>query len=67
LISGVELEEVEMTDVSSRKVDLLRNSRWTVDSLSSVSLWVKADSDESRFVLQRYGLKWKLKNIIFPM
>lgn len=40
LISGVELEEVEMTDVSSRKVDLrgIRDGLWTVSAVCRCGL-----------------------------
>jgi hypothetical protein len=45
-----------------------KNSRYTYDSPSKFSVWVKADKgEEIRFVLIRDGLSWKLSNIIIPM
>lgn len=67
MLSGVALDEVRRTSVSHMRAELLRNSRWTIDSLSTVSLWVRTDKDEFRLVLQRNGLKWRLGNIIIPM
>lgn len=67
LLSGADLESIEHVDYSDNKADLFKDSRWTVDGLSTVSLRVKVEADELRFVLQRHGLKWRLSNIILPM
>ena len=67
LLSGADLESIEHVDCSDNKADLFKDSRWTVDGLSTVSLRVKVEADELRFVLQRHGLKWRLSNIILPM
>jgi hypothetical protein len=44
--------------------ELFKNSRYSYDSPSKFSVWVKNDSgEEIRFVLTRDGLSWRLSNI----
>lgn len=51
-----------------QKWELFKNSRYTYDSLSKFSIWVKGDnSDEIRFVLTRSGVSWRLSNIVIPL
>ncbi len=54
----------------SAKADPFRNVRYTFDTQSKFSIWVKRpDLDETkevRFVLTRDGLSWKLSNIVIP-
>jgi len=53
---------------SSKKEDLLKNSRYSYDSLSRFSVWVPNDKgEELRFVLKREGLSWKLVNVVIPI
>jgi hypothetical protein len=48
--------------------DLFKNARHSYDSLSRFSVWVPGkDGRETRFVLQRDGLSWKLVNVILPL
>lgn len=48
--------------------DLFKNARHSYDSLSRFSVWVPGqDGRETRFVLQRDGLSWKLVNMILPL
>jgi hypothetical protein len=50
------------------KESLLKNASFSYDSMSKFSIWVPNDKGEkARFVLQRYGLSWKLVNIIIPL
>jgi len=45
-----------------------KNARFTYDSLSRFSVWVRDDRDrEIRFVLIRGGLSWKLGRIVLPL
>jgi hypothetical protein len=46
---------------------LLENARYTFDSMSKFSAWVRAeDGSELRIVFSRYDLSWKLSNIQLP-
>lgn len=48
--------------------DLFKNARHSYDSLSRFSVWVPGqDGRETRFVLQRDGLSWRLVNVILPL
>lgn len=48
--------------------DPLKNARFTYDSPSRFSVWVREDRDrEIRFVLIRGGLSWKLGRIVLPL
>ncbi len=48
--------------------DLFKNARYTYDSISRFSIWVPNDTgEETRFVLQREGVTWKLVNLIIPL
>lgn len=52
----------------TRDRDLFKNARHSYDSLSRFSVWVPGqDGRETRFVLQRDGLSWKLVNVILPL
>ena len=45
-----------------------QHARYRYDSLSRFSVWVPSDNgQETRFVLQRDGLSWKLVNVILPL
>lgn len=47
--------------------ELFQNARYTYDSLSQFSVWVPNDAgQETRFVLQREGLSWRLVNLVLP-
>lgn len=47
---------------------LFKNARYRYDSLSRFSVWVPVkDGQETRLVLQRDGLSWKLVNMILPL
>ena len=51
-----------------KKDELFKNARYSYDSMSKFSIWVPDDKGkESRFVLQRDGLYWKLVNIVIPI
>lgn len=53
---------------SPNRDDLFKNTRTSYDSFSKFSIWVANDSgEETRFVLQRNGLDWRLVNIVIPM
>lgn len=48
--------------------NLFRDARMSYDTLSTFSVWVPNDTGgETRFVLKRDGLSWKLVNIVIPM
>lgn len=50
------------------KDDLFKNARFSYDSISEFSVWMKDDrGEEVRFVLQRTNLSWKLVNIVLPI
>lgn len=52
---------------NSQKPEPFKDARYTYDSSSKFSVWVKNDScEETRFVLTRNGLSWKLSNIVIP-
>ena len=58
-------QEDPISDTESREV--FKDAQYTYDGLSSFSAWVPDDSgQETRFVLTREFLSWKLTNIIFP-
>lgn len=49
------------------KRDPFKEARYTYDSISKFSVWLKGDSDQRvRLVLTRDGLSWKLTNIVIP-
>jgi hypothetical protein len=51
-----------------REDDLLQNARDSYDSLSQFSVWVPdAEGHETRFVLQREGVSWRLVNLVLPI
>jgi len=53
---------------STQKREPFKDARYTYDSSSKFSVWVKDENgEEIRFVLARDGLSWKLSNIIVPM
>lgn len=59
---------VQPQESSGQKLEPFKNARYTYDSPSKFSVWVKDDKGaEIRFVLIREGLSWKLSNIIVPM
>ena len=50
------------------RLEPFKNARYTYDSTSKFSLWVKdGNGGEIRFVLTRDGLAWKLSNIVLPI
>lgn len=53
---------------AERKEKLLKNARYTFDSIDRFSVWVQNDQgEELRLVLARDGLSWTLINLIVPM
>jgi DUF2939 family protein len=47
--------------------DLLEDARLDRESFDRVSAWVPNESgDQTQLVFRRYGLCWKLTNIVFP-
>ncbi len=47
---------------------LFTDARYTFDALDQTSVWAKTkDSKETRFILTRSGLKWRLTNIVFDL
>ena len=51
-----------------KEEDLLRNARYSYDSFSQFSVWVPDDEGkETRFVLQRDGVTWRLVNLVLPI
>ena len=70
LMAGKKPQQAEKEQPASgsdgtKRWEPFKNSRYTYDSSSKFSVWVKDDkSDEIRFVLTRDGLSWKLSNII---
>lgn len=51
----------------NQKPETFKNVRYTFDSLSKLSVWVKIDKEEeTRFIFNRNGLSWKLSNILLP-
>jgi hypothetical protein len=58
-------EEQAQGSGGGQRWEPFENSRYTYDSSSKFSVWVKDDKgEEIRFVLTRDGLSWKLSNII---
>lgn len=56
------------TKTTKERDDLFRDARTSYDSLSKFSVWVPNDAGgETRFVLKRSGLSWKLVNILIPI
>lgn len=54
-------------EADSKKPEPFKGARYSYDSLSKFSAWVKIDDkNEMRFVFTRNGLSWKLSNIQFP-
>jgi len=52
----------------SKKENLLKNARYSYDSMSKFSIWVPNNKgSELRFVLKREGLSWKLVNVVLPI
>jgi hypothetical protein len=53
---------------NSQKPAPFKNVRYTFDSLSKLSVWVRIDKEEeeTRFIFSRNGLSWKLSNILLP-
>ena len=52
---------------SLKKDDLLKNARFSYDSINKFSIWMPNDKGkEIRFVLKRNGFSWKLVNLIIP-
>lgn len=56
------------TDSSALKKDeLFKNASFSYDSISKFSIYVPdQDGKETRFILKRDGLSWKLVNIMLP-
>jgi len=51
-----------------KKEDLLKNARYSYDSMSTFSASISnGKGKETRFVLERDGFSWKLVNIIVPI
>jgi hypothetical protein len=60
---------VEPQQVSDQQAEPLRHARYSYDSVTKFSAWVKvspADRDELRLVFTLDGLAWKLSNIVVP-
>jgi hypothetical protein len=67
LMSGKSPEQSRDSRPSSSDSRLLPNARYTYDSISKFSAWVRAkDGRELRIVFTRYDLSWKLSNILLP-
>jgi hypothetical protein len=46
----------------------LQNARYSYDSLRQFSVWLPDDKgQETRFVLQRDGVSWRLVNLVLPI
>lgn len=57
----------ESGETQEQKDDVFQNARYSYDSLTQFSIWMpNEDGTETRFVLERQGLSWKLVNIIMP-
>ena len=66
--SPAQTPEPEPDQKQKQDRDLFKNARHSYDSLSRFSVWVPGqDGRETRFVLQRDGLSWKLVNVILPL
>jgi hypothetical protein len=60
-------QQLQQQSESAPVRDPFRNARYTFDSQSKFSVWVKrGDANELRFVLTRAGLSWRLSNIVMP-
>jgi hypothetical protein len=65
LMSGKSPEQSGDSQPSSSDSRLLPDARYTYDSISKFSAWVRAeDGRELRIVFTRYDLLWKLSNIL---
>ncbi len=52
----------------AQRQEPFKDARYSYDSANSFSVWVQdLEGKEIRFVLLRYGINWKLTNIIFPV
>jgi hypothetical protein len=66
--SPTQKPEPEPDQAQTQDRDLFKNARHSYDSLSRFSVWVPGqDGRETRLVLQRDGLSWKLVNVILPL
>lgn len=53
------------TEHQRRSEQLFKDARYAFDSASQFSIWAKdKNGKETQFILTRYGLKWRLTNII---
>lgn len=53
---------------SGRNKKLFENARMSYDSINRFSIWIShKNGKNSRFILERDGLSWKLVNIIIPV
>ncbi len=51
-----------------QKDDVFHNARYSYDSLTAFSIWMpNEDGTETRFILERQGISWKLVNIVMPL
>jgi len=58
----------ETADKKPKREDLFKNSRTKFNSMSKFSIYLPSDDgSETRFILRREGLSWKLVNIIMPL
>lgn len=63
-----ETSESTPSQSTDEKREPFKDARYTYDSTSKFSVWVKAnEGEETRFVLTRDGLKWKLSNNVIPI
>ncbi len=72
ILEGKELSRLISGDTKrtnlQKKEDLLKNAEYSYDSMSTFSVRILNNKDEeTKIVLERYGLSWKLVNIIVPM
>lgn len=64
LVEGKRLMEADATDAEASGNTLFNNARYSFDSFSQFSASVpNEDGEQTRFILQREGLDWKLVNI----
>jgi len=63
-----DLVKGEVEEVPLEQAKFFANARYTIDGFSQVSLWMENGSgDVFRFIFSRYGLTWKLSNVIIPL
>ncbi|MEJ2107688.1 MAG: DUF2939 domain-containing protein [Acidiferrobacteraceae bacterium] len=70
MMEGKEPPKEQGTETAAppKKDELFRNARYSYDSINQFSIWVPDDKgQETRFVLQRDGLSWKLVNLVLPI